>query len=168
LAWRGAGDADTAARLCAAVATAPMRHTPLFLVLCQAGALLVLALFAWAGGLTPDEFGTSAGIALPGLATSLAALAARRWHPALTAARSAWIGVGALAVPLAFLATLTLLVVVRSFNLGGLSFEGFKLALVVVEVAWAAYIGVALAGMFANTARPSPSGRPPTGLGLPG
>jgi hypothetical protein len=141
-------------RLCAAVAGAPMRHTPVFLVLCHAGALVVLALFAAAGGLTPSQFSTSAGIALPGLATAVAALAAIRWHPALAAARSAWINASALAVPLVFMALVTVIVVARAFPQLGLAYEEYKLALVSIETAWGAYTGVALARMFARTGDP--------------
>ncbi|MDJ0740368.1 MAG: toll/interleukin-1 receptor domain-containing protein [Gammaproteobacteria bacterium] len=135
------------ARLAPAVRAAPLRRSPLFLGLCHLDVAFLLLVFFLVGGMTAVEFSTALGIVLPALAAVLSVAVWQRWGTSRPPIRSLRVSPAAVLIPLLFVALIAALVAMKSLNWGIASFETFKLALVITEILFAGYTGIALASM---------------------
>ena len=130
-----------------AIAAAPVRRTPWMLVAAHVAVVLFPLVFYRA--LLIEEFTTSMAIVLPGLAASAAVAVTAAIRP-VNPARVRRVTYGELFVPLAFVAAVGTLVLLKAFNVGVASFETFKLLLTAVELAFVAYTAVVLSSLFEN------------------
>ncbi len=131
----------------ASIAAAPVRRTPLMLLLSHLGVATFPFVFYLGAGMVSSEFTTTLAVVFPALAATAAVAvvhAIREGDPArVTQVRPA-----ALFAPLGFVTLIAALVLFKAFNY--YSFETFKVSLLLVESAFAAYTGIALASMFEN------------------
>ncbi|MCI0539707.1 MAG: hypothetical protein L0Z50_31245 [Verrucomicrobiales bacterium] len=150
-----AGQAEATEALVTAVRRASLRRTPTFLGLCHLNLVVLLSVFFSAGGFALWEFTTALAIVAPAVAAVGAVAVYCRWSTAQRPARVSREPPWAMLIPLAFVSVIAALVVMKALNVGPLSsFETFKRALALVEVAFAAYTGLALARMLENRSEP--------------
>jgi len=132
----------------ASIAAAPVRRTPIMLLLSHLAIAIFPFEFYLGSGLLSQEFTTTLAIVTPMLAATAAVTLVfhlRSGNPA----RVRQVRPGQLFVPLVFVALIGLLVLLKAFNWLQ-SFETFKLMFLAVESAFAAYTGAVLASMFEN------------------
>jgi hypothetical protein len=129
-----------------AIAGAPLRRTPLFVLLGHAAVAAMLAVFTFAGGLDTKELVGALAIVGPPLAACAAGLALAH-ATADEPGRIRIVPASAVAIPLGFVAAIGAMVVLRAYNLGIDSPRSFQGWLLAAELAFAAYSGLVLASL---------------------
>lgn len=141
---------DSLAAIVDVIVGAPIRRTPLLLLIFHVAIFVLILTFYLADGFTDAEFTTSLAIISSLLAATGAVTVVHALDRGKAPARIRQVPVAALLVPLSFTGACALLVVLKSMNVGITSFETFKLYLGAVELFFGAYTGLILASLFEN------------------
>lgn len=139
------------APVAAAISAAPVRRSARILLLAHAALPVLLSVFyATADALTPGEFESALGIVLPMFAASAAVALVQALPSARPPTRVPFIAKSVLFIPLAFVATMAGLFVLKTLNVGIHSYETFGALLIAVETGFSAYTGVFLTSLLEN------------------
>lgn len=129
---------------------APVRQTPLLLLLPRLGVLLFALLSYSSWGLLPEEFTAAFGILAP-VTVAIAAVSLVVWLNRVNPARIQHVSPAQLFIPAVFAMLLEGIIILKTFNVGFVSYiENFKWLLLAAESASSIYNGLALSSLFDN------------------
>ncbi|MEO8368162.1 MAG: toll/interleukin-1 receptor domain-containing protein [Candidatus Solibacter sp.] len=137
----------------ASIASAPVRRTPVMLLMSHLAVAIFPFVFYAGTGLAAEEFTITLAIVTPMLAATAAVALVHRLRN-VNPTRILQVRPAELFVPLIFVALIGALVLLKAFNIWIESFHTFFLLLLATECAFAAYTGVALASVFENRRKP--------------